>query len=76
MVSDFIPVNTPILDGNERKYLNQCIDTGWISSEGPFVEQFEKSLARRVGRRYGIAVANGSVALDAELTALGIGPSE
>ena len=76
MVSDFIPVNTPILDGNERKYLNQCIDTGWISSEGPFVEQFEKSLARRVGRRYGIAVANGSVALDAAVTALGIGPGD
>lgn len=35
----FIPVNTPLLDGNEKKYLNECIDTGWISSEGAFVKK-------------------------------------
>ena len=40
---DFIPVNEPLLDGNEKKYLNECIDTGWISSEGPFVKKFEDS---------------------------------
>ena len=34
----FIPVNEPLLDGNEKKYLNECIDTGWISSEGPFIK--------------------------------------
>jgi perosamine synthetase len=68
-----IPVNEPLLDGNEKKYLNECIDTGWISSEGPFVKQFEQQLAARVGRQYGIAVCNGSVALDAAVVALGIG---
>ena len=36
-----IPVNAPLLAGNEKKYLNECIDTGWISSEGPFVKKFE-----------------------------------
>ena len=46
-MSDFIPVNTPILDGNEKKYLNQCIDTGWISSEGPFVSEFEEKFAKK-----------------------------
>ena len=40
---EFIPVNEPVLDGNEKNYLAQCIDTGWISSEGPFVDQFEKA---------------------------------
>ena len=35
----FIPVNEPLLDGNEKKYLCECIDTGWISSEGPFVKE-------------------------------------
>ena len=35
-MDDFIPVNAPLLNGNERKYLNECIDLGWISSEGPF----------------------------------------
>ena len=46
MVENFIPVNTPLLDGNERKYLNQCIDTGWISSEGPFVKEFERQFSK------------------------------
>ncbi len=71
-----IPVNEPLLDGNEKKYLNECIDTGWISSEGPFVKQFEQQLATRVGRNYGIAVCNGSVALDAAVAALGIGQGD
>jgi perosamine synthetase len=71
-----IPVNEPLLDGNEKKYLNECIDTGWISSEGPFVKQFEQQLATRVGRQYGIAVCNGSVALDAAVVALGIGQGD
>lgn len=67
-----IPVNTPLLAGNEKKYLNECIDTGWISSEGPFVKRFEKEFPERVGRKYGIAVSNGSVALDAATAALNL----
>ena len=67
-----IPVNEPLLDGNEKRYLIECIDTGWISSEGPFVKQFEEKFAARVGRKFGIAVANGSVALDTAVTAIGI----
>jgi perosamine synthetase len=76
MTDRFIPVNEPLLDGNEKKYLNQCIDTGWISSEGPFVREFEERFAARVGRRFGIAVCNGSAALDAAVAALGIGPGD
>jgi perosamine synthetase len=76
MPQNFIPVNEPLLDGNEKKYLIQCIDTGWISSDGPFIKQFEESMARRVGRKHGIAVCNGSVALDAAVVALGIGPGD
>jgi perosamine synthetase len=71
-----IPVNEPLLNGNEKQYLNQCIDTGWISSEGPFVRQFEESLAARVDRQHGIAVSNGSVALDTAVAALGIGSGD
>jgi perosamine synthetase len=67
-----IPVNTPLLNGNEKKYLIECIDTGWISSEGPFIKKFEEQFAQKVGRKYGIAVSNGSVALDAAVLALGI----
>ncbi|MFQ5771607.1 MAG: DegT/DnrJ/EryC1/StrS family aminotransferase [bacterium] len=67
-----IPVNEPLLDGNEKRYLAECIDTGWISSEGPFVKEFESKLAQRIGRKYGISVCNGSVALDVAVAALGI----
>ncbi len=44
-MSNFIPVNTPLLDGNEKKYLTECIDTGWISSEGPFIKKFEEQFS-------------------------------
>lgn len=69
---DFIPVNEPLLDGNEKKYLCECIDTGWISSEGPFVKEFEQRMCESVGRRYGIAVSNGTAALEVAAQALGI----
>jgi perosamine synthetase len=71
-----IPVNAPLLDGHEREYLLQCLDTGWISSEGPFVQEFETRFAKKVGRRHGIAVANGSVALDLALAVLRLRPGD
>lgn len=71
-----ILVNTPLLNGNEKKYLNECIDTGWISSEGPFVKQFEEMMAARMNRKFAIAVSNGSVALDAALMSLGLQPGD
>ncbi|WP_448563173.1 DegT/DnrJ/EryC1/StrS family aminotransferase [Trichothermofontia sp.] len=69
----FIPVNEPLLTGNERSYLIECIESGWISSEGPFVQRLETEMAARVGRQYGIAVCNGSAALEVAIAALGIG---
>lgn len=72
----FIPVNEPLLNGNEEKYLVECIRTGWISSEGPFIKQFEEEFAARVGRKYGVAVSNGSVALDAAVVALNLGSGD
>jgi perosamine synthetase len=73
---DFIPVNEPLLDGNEKKYLLECIETGWISSEGPFVKEFEQKFSARMGRKHGIAVTNGTAAIDAAVEALGIGPGD
>lgn len=69
----FIPVNTPLFSGNEETYLLDCIRTGWISSEGPFIKQFEEKFATYIGRKEGIAVANGSGALDIAVQALKIG---
>ncbi len=68
----FIPVNEPLLNGNEKKYLCECIDTGWISSEGPFVKEFEQKMAATAGRKFGIAVSNGTAALEVAVQALGI----
>ena len=67
-----IPVNTPTLLGNEKQYLLECIESGWISSEGPFVKQFEEMFSARVGRKYGIAVSSGTAALDVAVESLGI----
>jgi perosamine synthetase len=71
-----IPVNTPLLSGNEKKYINECIDTGWISSEGPFIKKFEDQFSSYVDRKYGVAVSNGSAALDIAVKSLGIGPGD
>lgn len=71
-----IPVNEPLLDGNEKRYLAECIDTGWISSEGPFVHRFEEQMAAAAGRTHGIAVCNGTVALEAAVAALNLQPGD
>jgi len=65
-----IPVNTPLFAGNEKKYLLECIDTGWISSEGPFVQKFEENFSAKVQRQYAVAVSSGSAALDCAMQAL------
>jgi perosamine synthetase len=75
-MKEYIPVNEPLLDGNEKKYLLECIDTGWISSEGPFINEFEKKFASRIGRKHAIAVSNGTAAIDAAIEALEIGKDD
>lgn len=72
----FIPVNEPLLNGNEKKYLCECIDTGWVSAEGPFVKEFEQKMSAVVGRKHGIAVSNGTAALEVAVQALGIGEGD
>ncbi|MCB9032268.1 MAG: DegT/DnrJ/EryC1/StrS family aminotransferase [Chitinophagales bacterium] len=67
-----IPVNTPLLSGNELEYVSECIKTNWISSEGPFINKFEEGFSNYIGMQHGIAVANGSAALDIAIKALNI----
>jgi perosamine synthetase len=71
-----IPVNRPVLDGNESQYLQECISSGWISSEGPFVEKFENIFAERVGRKFGVAVTSGTAALDIAIEMLDLSPGD
>jgi len=71
-----IPVNLPKLGAREKELLNECIDTGWVSSEGPFVGEFERLMASHVGRSSAVAVCNGTAALDIAVDVLGIGPGD
>lgn len=68
----FIPVNEPLLDGNEKKYLMDCVETGWISSAGEYVTRLENDMARYVGRKAGISVSNGTAALEDAVQALNL----
>ena len=60
-----IPVNEPLLKGNELKYVSECVTTAWISSGGKCIKEFEKGWAEYCGMKYGISVCNGTVALEA-----------
>src|SRR4030095_15825795 len=69
-------VNEPLLGQRELEYVSECVQTGWISSAGRFIEEFEKQWATYCGRRYGIAVSNGTVALHTRAACLGLKPGD
>jgi perosamine synthetase len=71
-----IPIAEPDLSGNEEKYVIECIKTGWISSKGKFVDQFEEKFASYVGVRHAIAVSSGTAALHLALVALDMQPGD
>ena len=71
-----INVAEPMLDGNEQKYVMDCLETGWISGSGKYVGAFEEQFADFCGTKYAVAVSNGTVALHVALLALGIGPGD
>ena len=71
-----IPIYRPSISGNEKKYVNECLDSTWISSKGRFIADFEKEFASYTGVRYASSVCNGTVALHLALVALGIGPGD
>lgn len=75
-MDNFIPIAEPLFDGNELKYLTDCINTGWISSVGSYVRRFEQEFARYSGCKYGVAVHTGTAALHLALAALDIGPGD
>jgi perosamine synthetase len=72
------PVNLhePLFAGNESKYVQSCIDEGWVSSAGAFAEKFEQSLAAACGAKYAVVTVNGTCALQAALVALGVSPGD
>ena len=72
----FIPVSEPLLAGNELAYVSECIRSGWVSSLGKYILEFERQFAQFCGVKYGIAVSNGTTALHLALVSLGIGPGD
>ena len=71
-----ISIANPVFNGNEKKYLDECIDTGWVSANGRFIEEFEKKFAEFCGTRYAISCSNGTVSLHLIMLGLGIGPGD
>ena len=71
-----IPLTVPEISGREWEYLKDCLDTGWVSSVGSYVDRFEESCAEACGVRRAVAAVNGTAALHAALMAAGIGPDE
>lgn len=73
---NFIPLHEPRFCGNEKKYLNECIDSTFVSSVGAYVERFEKEFASYVGSQYAIATVNGTAALHVSLVLMGVGKDD
>ena len=69
---NFIPVNVPKIFKEDKKYINDCLKTNWISSEGNYVKKFEKNFSKFNKRKYGIAVSSGTAALEISLKALNL----
>ena len=71
-----ISVLEPSMMGNEKRYVSECINTNWISSQGKFVNEFEKVFESFHSETFALSVSNGTVALHLALTALGIGDGD
>jgi perosamine synthetase len=71
-----IPVNEPTIGAQEMAYVRECLETGWISSAGRFIDRFETEFAAYCGMKHGVAVANGTVALELAVASLGIGAGD
>lgn len=72
----FIPLCVPEITGNEWKYIKECLDTGWVSSVGPFVDRFEEELAAYVGAKRAVATVSGTAALHIALLVAGVQPDD
>lgn len=71
-----IPVANPCFIGNEKKYVDDCMESGWISSAGKYIELFETGFAEFCGVKHAVACCNGTVALHLALVALGVQPGD
>jgi perosamine synthetase len=68
----FIPVNTPLINNEDAIAVSKVVRSGWISSEGPKVKEFEKKIAKFLTRKFGCAVSSGTAALEIAIKSLGL----
>ena len=73
---NFIPVNVPKIFKQDKAYVKDCLDTNWISSEGSYVKKFENEFSKFNNRKYGIAVSNGTAALEIALKTLNLNKND
>ncbi len=71
-----VPLSEPVFRGNEWRYVKACLDSGWVSSAGPFVERFEREVAAYVGVTHAVALVNGTAALHLALKVVGVSPED
>ena len=70
----FIPVSEPLIGDNTLALVTECVDTGWVSSEGRFIAEFERKFSQFCGAAHGVAVSNGTTALQVAMRALSLEP--
>lgn len=74
--TQFVPLSVPEIRGNEWEYVKECLDTGWVSSVGSYVERFERMVAAQAGTEYAVATVNGTSALHISLLVAGVRPDD
>src|SRR4051812_31121567 len=73
---EMIPVSEPLFTGNELRYVQDCLGSGWISSAGEYIDRFEQNWADYCGMAQGVAVSSGTAALQLAVDCLGLGPGD
>lgn len=74
--ADWVPLCVPEVRGQEWTYVKECLDTGWVSSVGSYVDRFEREMAAAAGTKYAVAVVNGTAALHVALMVAGVQPGD
>ncbi|MCK4826699.1 aminotransferase class I/II-fold pyridoxal phosphate-dependent enzyme, partial [bacterium] len=75
-MSELIPLSVPSIQGNEWKYIKECLDSEWVSSAGKYVDKFEEEICRYTGAKYAVACVNGTAALHVSLKLVGVQPAD
>src|SRR6187401_253611 len=75
-VKEMIPLCVPEIRGNEWQYIKDCLDTGWVSSVGAYVDRFERMVADYVGAKFAVATVNGTSAIHIALLVAGVKPDD